>query len=311
MFTTTVVTDHTSGVAEIIKVCLNHVRKGCMPELPEVETVVRQLRSVLIGKKITDIKVLKEKSWNGDIQSVLNQPIEQISRRSKIIRLHFPNKKNIVIHLKMSGQLIYIDGEKRVGGGHPTADWVSDLPSTHTRIIFTFEDDTHLFFNDQRIFGWMRVVSDEQVTASFGLLAPDITDDAITTDYLYNLARKRKIPIKQFIMDNQIVSGVGNIYACDALNLAKISPLRPTSSLPKNKIDKLVKAMKEVIHLGIELGGATVHGKYVDVNGLAGKYQDVVRVYGKKGNPCPNCGRMILKIKLGGRGTFYCSNCQV
>ncbi len=282
-----------------------------MPELPEVETVARQLRTVLIGKKIKDIEIRKEKTWSGDPKDIIATPIEEISRRAKILRIHFPNKKNLIIHLKMSGQLIYVDGEKRLGGGHPTADWVNDLPSSHTRVIFTFTDDTKLFFNDQRIFGWMRVVTDEQVKKSFEILAPDIIDPSVTAEYVFQLTAKRKVPIKQLIMDNQIVSGVGNIYACDALNLAKISPLRLGSSLPKAKIARLVQAMKEVVQLGIELGGATVHGKYFQVSGLAGKYQDVVRVYDKKGNPCPNCGKMIIKIKLGGRGTYYCPNCQV
>jgi formamidopyrimidine-DNA glycosylase len=282
-----------------------------MPELPEVETVAHQLRTALLGKVISEIEVRKEKSWTGNQAAVIGSPIESITRRSKLIRIRFKNSNNILIHLKMSGQLIYVDGEKRVGGGHPTADWVQELPSKHTRVIFTFTDGTHLYFNDQRIFGWLRVSDDAHITATFGLLAPDIIDEAITAEYLFDKAAKRRIPIKQLIMDNLIVSGVGNIYACDALNLAKISPLRLANSLPKEKISRLVAAMKTVITLGIEKGGATIDGKYLHVSGLAGKYQEVRRVYDKKGNPCPNCGKMIIKIKIAGRGTYYCPNCQI
>ena len=281
-----------------------------MPELPEVETVRRQLEQVVVGKKVAEVVVLKDKSWNGDTAQVVGQSIIAVERRSKVLILRLKNKLNLMIHLKMSGQLIYVDGAFRTGGGHPTEDWVQSLPSTHTRIILRFSDGTTLFFNDQRIFGWIRAVTDQQLNASLQGLAADVIDAEITAEYLFEKSQRRGIPIKQLIMDNQIVAGVGNIYACDALNLAKISPLRPSSTLSQEEITRLLQSMREVIHRGIELGGATAHGKYVDVAGLAGKYQDVMRVYNKKDEPCPNCGEMILKIKLAGRGTYYCSNCQ-
>ncbi len=281
-----------------------------MPELPEVETVARQLRKVVVGKTIKSVDVAKAKSWSGDIEKVVGQKITDVSRRSKILRIRLGNDLNLTVHLKMSGQLIYVDGEKRVGGGHPTADWIQDLPSKHTRVTFTFSDGTHLFFNDQRIFGWIRLASDEEVEKTFTALAPDIIDPEITPQYLFEKTHNRKIPIKQLIMDNQIVAGVGNIYACDALNLAKISPKRAATTLSMEKITHLLKSMKEVVELGIEMGGATAHGKYVHVTGLAGKYQNVMRVYNKKGEPCPNCGALIEKMKLGGRGTYFCPNCQ-
>lgn len=281
-----------------------------MPELPEVETVRRQLEKVILGKSLVHIEVLKDKSWSGDHQTVLHQPIIQVERRSKVLIIHLQNAYNLLVHLKMSGQLIYVDGEFRTGGGHPTDDWVQQLPSSHTRVVFTFDDQTKLFFNDQRIFGWIRVLSDEETAQSLSALAPDVIDRQITAEYLFQKAQRRSIPVKQFMMDNQIVAGVGNIYACDALNLAQISPLRPASTLSLLEVGRLLDAMREVVHKGIELGGATAHGKYVDVAGLAGKYQDVMRVYNKKGEPCPNCGAPIEKIKLGGRGTYFCPNCQ-
>ena len=281
-----------------------------MPELPEVETVRRQLEQVVVGKKVAEVVVLKDKSWNGDTAQVDGESIIAVKRRSKVLILRLKNELSLMIHLKMSGQLIYVDGEFRIGGGHPTDDWVQNLPSSHTRIIIRFNDGTTLFFNDQRIFGWMKVVTDQQLEVSLQGLAPDVIDKEITVQYLFEKSKRRSIPIKQLIMDNQIVAGVGNIYACDALNLAKISPLRPSSTLSQEEITRLLQSMREVIHRGIELGGATAHGKYVDVAGLAGKYQDVMRVYNKKDEPCPNCGEMILKIKLAGRGTYYCSNCQ-
>lgn len=281
-----------------------------MPELPEVETVRSQLEKVIIGKSITQIHVLKDKSWTGEISQVVNQPIVSVERRSKVLIIRLQNGFNLLVHLKMSGQLIYVDGEFRTGGGHPTDDWVQQLPSKHTRIVFTFDDGTTLFFNDQRMFGWVRVMSVEETTQSLSSLAPDVIDHRITAEYLFEKARRRSIPVKQFIMDNQIVAGVGNIYACDALNRARVSPTRSVSTLTQSEVNTLLDAMREVIHKGIELGGATAHGKYVDVAGLAGRYQNVMRVYNKKGESCPNCGSPIEKTKLGGRGTYFCPSCQ-
>ncbi len=282
-----------------------------MPELPEVETVARQLHQILNQKTLQSIEVLKEKSWSGNQELLLNQKILSVSRQAKILRIQFTAQQNLLIHLKMSGQLIFVDGDFRVGGGHPTADWIQALPSSHTRIIFTFNDQTKLFFNDQRIFGWIRMHNDSAANELFAKLSPDIIDPEVTPAYLLNLAKSRAIPIKQFIMDNAIISGVGNIYANDALNLAKISPLRPAKSLSPVEMSVLYQAMVEVINLGIELGGATSDEKYVNVNGLAGHYQDKMRVYQKTGLPCPNCGSVIIKTKLGGRGTFYCPDCQI
>jgi len=281
-----------------------------MPELPEVETVVRQLQQVLVGKTITSVEVRKPKSWVGDSNQVVGQKIQQVSRRAKMIHISLKPDLNLLIHLKMSGQLIYLDGKKRVGGGHPSADWVNSLPSKHTRVIFNLSDGTNLFFNDQRIFGWIVVATDEEAQKTFDSIAPDIIDPKITSEYLFAQTQKRRVPIKQVIMDNQVLAGVGNIYACDALNLARILPTRSAKSLSKIEVTCLLDSMREVIGLGIKSGGATID-KYVQVTGLGGKYQDIMRVYGKKDEPCPNCGKPIQKIKLGGRGTYFCPNCQI
>lgn len=281
-----------------------------MPELPEVETVRRQLERVIVDKQIAAVEVLKTKSWNGELSQVLGQSVQSVERRAKVLLIRLANDWTLLVHLKMSGQLIFVDGQFRTGGGHPTADWIAQLPSPHTRVILRFADDTKLFFNDQRIFGWIRLLPHSAALQSLAGVAPDVIDPAVTVESLYQLAARRRQPIKQFIMDNQVVAGVGNIYACDALNLARLSPFRPAAAVPKAQLGRLLESMRTVIELGIELGGATAHGKYVHVTGLAGKYQEQMRVYDRKGQPCPNCGVMILKVKLGGRGTYYCPNCQ-
>lgn len=282
-----------------------------MPELPEVETIVRKLDAILPGKVIQNVHQYHPKSLVGDAGLLIGLPIEAVSRRSKIIRISFPYQLNLLVHLKMTGQLIYLDERRRVGGGHPTADWLGGLPSKHTRAELIFKDNSHLFFNDQRLFGWLRVQTDDEVRAAFDGLAFDINDPQATPEYVEQKIRNRRQAIKQVLMDNTVVAGVGNIYACDALNLARLSPFRPANTLSSLEVGALVNAAKEVIQLGIELGGTTFDGKYVDVDGLAGKYQSVVRVYGREGKPCLNCQHEIQKTKIGGRGTYYCPNCQI
>lgn len=280
-----------------------------MPELPEVETIVRRMREPLIGKKIFAVEVLKEKSFIGNQQDIEAAEISAIQRQAKIIDISLDSGLHVLVHLKMTGQLIYTDGSTRLGGGHPTADWVSELPSKHTRVVIRLSSGT-LYFNDMRIFGWMKVVTPDQRRAEFASYAPDINTPAISPEYLQTRFANKKVAVKTAVLDSNIVSGVGNIYANDALHLARIHPLRPVCSLSTDEIHRLTAALKEVIHLGIELGGATID-HFRDINGFAGQYQTKVRVYGKEGEPCSECGTPIQKMKVGGRGTFLCPQCQL
>jgi len=289
-----------------------------MPELPEVETIVRRLNQVLTNKKIVSVVVHKERSFEGNAELLINQVISQVSRRAKLIRFHLEenneNKHNLLAHLKMTGQFIFVGlDKKRIGGGHPTQDWVNQLPSKHTRISFKLLDNNgnteHLYFNDMRIFGWVRLLSQTQVEAEYNKYAPDINTQEASLDYFSKKLEKTSRAIKQVIMDNKIISGVGNIYACDGLNLAKINPSRPANTLTKVEKNTLLSALKHVINLGIKLGGATIDN-YKNVDGFSGGYQNEVLTYGREGEDCKNCTGIIEKIKLGGRGTYFCPNCQ-
>jgi formamidopyrimidine-DNA glycosylase len=231
-----------------------------------------------------------------------------------------------LIHLKMTGQLIYIEPSAktdtklsgntklgatiRVGGGHPSADWVQNLPSKHTRVTINFTDGATLFFNDQRVFGWLKLLTTPQLHQEFAKLAPDINDPTLDHQYFYDKIKNRKLKIKQLIMDNSIVAGVGNIYACDALNLARISPEKSAHLLSKADCQKLFNAMQTVIDLGIKLGGATI-SDFAHVDGFAGQYQTQTKVYNRLGQNCYNCNTPIEKKKVAGRGTYFCPSCQV
>jgi formamidopyrimidine-DNA glycosylase len=282
-----------------------------MPELPEVETIARRLQQVLPGKKILGVSPLAAKSFIGDPKQLVGATIIRVDRRAKVLSLVLNNGWYVATHLKMTGQLIYIDPSRRVGGGHPTADWTRQLPSSHTRIHYTLSDGADLFFNDQRLFGWMKVLSEFEHATLFAHHGPDITEDQVTVEYLQPLFARRTLPIKQVIMDNQIVAGIGNIYACDCLNLARIAPNRAAKTLTRKEIETLLAAAKQVINRAIELGGTTSDGMYVNIDGFAGGYQEEVLTYGRMGQPCYNCGSNIIKTKLGGRGTYWCPVCQV
>jgi formamidopyrimidine-DNA glycosylase len=282
-----------------------------MPELPEVETITKRLQKVLPGKQILSTNVLADKSFQGSLQQLAGKTITDVVRRAKIASIVFEDNTYLATHLKMTGQLIYVDPTTRVGGGHPTADWVRDLPSTHTRISYQLSDKAQLFFNDQRLFGWMKYMSQAEHDQLFASWGPDITEDSVTVEYLKQKFSRRTIAIKQAIMDNAVVCGVGNIYACDSLNMARISPFRQAKSLSDAEIETLLTSMKQTINKAVALGGTTFDGSYVGIDGFAGGYQEHVLVYGRQGQPCYNCGAVIEKVKLGGRGTYYCPICQV
>ncbi len=291
-----------------------------MPELPEVESLRKNLAPVLLEKRIRDVHLLREKSFPNFAENkslLIGQQFIDVKRRAKILDLVLSNSQHLLIHLKMTGQLIFLDREgRRAGGGHPTADWLNDLPSKHTRVIFDLEDrkqkHSQLFFNDMRVFGWLRLKAQDQLSQEFVHYGLDVNDPNLNIKYLLEKAKNRHISIKQFIMDNQVLAGVGNIYASEALFRAKISPLRRASSLSKIEMTRLLLEMQQIIETAILSGGTTFDGHYVGIDGLAGSYQDQLLVYGQENAICPDCGRdfKIKRVKLGGRSSFYCERCQ-
>jgi len=281
-----------------------------MPELPEVETIRRQLDKTLRDRVISKVEVLREKSFAGDPGKLAGWQVETVGRKAKVIGIYFKDQKEMmIIHLKMTGQLVFVDGNKRVVGGHPTADWVKDLPSKHTRVVVDFNDGSKLFFNDMRVFGWMKIIDKKKYEETVKKSAPDVTEKEFTLEYLTKLLEKSTKAIKLILMDQEKIGGVGNIYANDALYLAKVMPDRRAKSLDQEEISKLYDAVREVINRGIKYGGASA-ANYVDTKGLGGTYQDHFLVYKKDGQICKECGRKIQKMRLGGRGTFYCPRCQ-
>lgn len=285
-----------------------------MPELPEVETIRRGLEKYIIGYKLTHVEIRLPKVVTGNIEEVIGATIEKVERFGKGLVVSFDNGYSIAIHVKMTGQLIVQEHVYPPVNMHIARDKTFDLPNKWTHVIFSLVKDDGstltLFYNDIRQFGWIRVVKTEKIAeeAFFKHLGKEPLKD-LTMDDFADLLKLRKNPIKQLLMDQSCIAGVGNIYANDALWEAQIDPRRESSSLTYEEQNSLFSAVEKVLAEGIERGGAS-ETNYINVKGGKGSYQEVFRVYKKDGKVCPRCGGVIEKIRLGGRGTWFCSGCQ-
>jgi len=263
-----------------------------MPELPEVETIRLQLKKFLVEKKITGIEIKKSKSFPNDSKLVIGAKVIDVRRFGKVCVIDLDNKYSLLVHLKLTGQLL-----------------VNGIIGPHTRVIINFDSD-NLIFNDLRIFGWIKVVkTDEAENSGFiGKLGPEPFRD-LTFDLFKQALEKTTRPIKIILMDQEKISGVGNIYANDALWLAKINPKTPANQLSNQLTNQLFDAILKVLKDGIKYGGASDQ-HYLKPDGTRGEYQKHFLVYGRSGEPCLKCKIRIVRIVIGGRGTFYCPNCQ-
>lgn len=284
-----------------------------MPELPEVETVKNSLKPFLLGRKISSLEILRPKSFpSPDRQTyILHQEIVDLRRRAKFLDLVFANHWHLLTHLKMTGQLLFVKDQQLAGGGHPTTDVLQQLPGKHTRLIYQLDNGSHLYFNDLRVFGWMKVLNEKELAAEYQKLGPDANAAAFTTAYLSPLLAQRRQPIKQVIMDNAVCCGLGNIYAAETLFAAKIDPRRHANSLQKTEIETLITCAKKILASAIRHRGTTFDGRYLDALGQRGNFENLLQVYGREGEPCPCCHQPLSQIKLGGRSTCFCSHCQI
>jgi len=295
-----------------------------MPELPEVETIRKSLQKTIVGKKITVIQVLLAKQFQGRKEDVLGAKITAIERRGKILKISLSSGKNLLIHFKLTGQLVWVPkAGERATLGHPIPFAGSELPAKTTHVIFEIDGPPspkasarqggRLFFNDLRQFGWIKVVGelDEQMTRELGNLGVEPLIKEFTVEKLSSILQSSSRPVKLVLMDQEKIAGVGNIYANEALFEAGILPTRPAKKLSNEEIKKLREAIVKVLEDGLKYGGSSAADEaYIKPTGEAGEYQKHFRVYQRAGQPCPRCGTKIQRIELGGRGTFFCPRCQ-
>jgi formamidopyrimidine-DNA glycosylase len=269
-----------------------------MPELPEVETIARGLANAVVGKTIDSVKIRLPRVAVAppgiDFAAALRgERIERVGRRAKYVVMDLRSGRRLVTSLRMTGRLVV---------QRPDED---DYPGTH--VILHYTDGTRLGFADLRTFGRMRLVEPAELwDADLGIepLSSGFTPQVFTAMLI-----GRTTPVKVLLLDQHRIAGIGNIYACEALWEAGIRPGRPAKALTKPAIHRLYHAIRDVLSRATEMRGTSVDD-YVDAQGLQGGFQNVLSVYGKLGEPCPRCGKPIVRTVLAQRGTWWCRTCQ-
>ena len=298
-----------------------------MPELPEVETIRRGLFSCCLNKKIVQVKVYSEKSFIGPVETVIGASIRDVRRRGKALLIDLSNDVTVMIHLRMTGQLIweplasagerfagveerFAGVEERFAGGHPSESFVEELPNKQTRVEIVTDGGT-LFFNDQRKFGFIKPIPTEEVEEDkfIASLGPEPWDANID-DFYAILQRRKGSPIKAVILDQKVVAGIGNIYADEALFYAGVKPGRRAGEVTREEAGKIIEGAEKVMRKSIDSGGSTM-ATYVKTDGTRGDYLDLfAQVFRREGKECLRCGGEIIKTRVAGRGTHYCPECQ-
>jgi len=315
-----------------------------MPELPEVETIRIGLAHLLPGLVIAEVDFDWPKSFPnvpGDVaQFLIGAKIVRVTRRAKVLLIELSSGYSLIIHLKMTGQLVFIgstvkkrirderlgigkalspipqfqphDSEERFGAGHPNASLIGQLPDKSTRVELTFTDNSKLFFNDQRKFGWMRLLLTTEVMNLdfFRKVGPEpLAADFSWQTMRERLLRRKNTTIKAAVLDQTVIAGIGNIYADESLWGAKIHPASLVRNLSVQQFRKLHQELLFVLKLSIEKGGSTDRN-YVNAEGKKGSYIHFARVFRREGEACPRCGTIIQKTRVAGRGTHLCPHCQ-
>lgn len=271
-----------------------------MPELPEVETVVRGLRAAIVGRTITDVKVL----WMRSIvppdpdtfaRRLTGQAITNVERRGKWVVMTLSDDDTLLIHLRMSGRLV-VESE-------------ACLDDRHLRVLFLLDDGRRLSFIDQRKFGRMMLTNDPSLILRD--LGPEPLSEEFTPKQLKEMLRSRRGSIKPLLLDQRFLAGLGNIYTDEALWQAQIHPLRPANTLTPAEVTRLHKAIRVVLTSAIAGGGTTLEDEaYRRANGRVGEFAGELAAYGRAGQPCPRCSQTIERIKVSQRGTHFCPRCQ-
>ncbi len=281
-----------------------------MPELPEVETIRLFLHQCLIGKEIRSCEILVPKMFHGNPKDLENAVVIDTDRKGKVLTLVLEKKgrkQYLSFHLKLSGQILYA-ADKNYAEYPNTIPLANSnkMPAKTTRMVFYFTDGSVLYFNDLRKFGWAKLADTPEHPTGV-----DVLSEQFTAQYVVKSLIKTKRPVKTVLLDQTIISGIGNIYANDALWEAGIHPERQTSSLSQEERKRIYIAIKKTIAEGLKFKGSSAKDElYVLPDSTSGGYQKHFKTYHQHGKHCSKCGTVIVRTKLGGRGTFFCPVCQ-
>ncbi len=297
-----------------------------MPELPEVETVCRQLDPELAGRKIARLEIL-DKRWSRPMPpakmeaAVGGATIEGLGRRGKYLLLWLNGRPTLVMHLRMTGNLVLVESEAADDSpverqkldpseGRRLYEGERSTSERHLRARFTLDDGRELWFTDPRRFGEAFLADVTELAARFERLGVEPFSDGFTAEALAEIASGRRVPLKSFLLDQSGVAGVGNIYADEALFRARLHPLSPAGSMRPEHHEALREGVLAALEAGIDGGGASIDD-YRDARGERGTMQDRFLVHTREGEPCPSCGEPITRIVVSGRSTYYCPSCQI
>lgn len=275
-----------------------------MPELPEVEAIVRFLNKKITNLKITDIiinkqKLLKNKTPKQFQQALISQEFYNVDRTGKFLIFNLSNDLKMVVHLRMEGKFFYVETDNEI------------INNKHSHIIFKLNNSHCLVYNDTRIFGTFHLFDKLEILTYEGLtkLGIEPIQDEFSFEYLKKICHGSNKKIKTFLLDQTKILGIGNIYADEILFASYIHPLSVTSKIPNNRLKLIHKYSKSILTKAIENNGTTVHS--FKFNGIeSGSYQQFLQVYGKATKNCSNCSQKLVKIKVNGRGTTFCKHCQ-
>ena len=284
-----------------------------MPELPEVETIRQDLRKKILNKKIVDLVIFKKAKIRSSKISFKkefkNKKFIEIERIGKMLIFVLSDKKYLLIHLKMTGQLIYQKGKQIIPGGHNDLSSIKNLPNKFTWVEFNFLDKSKLFFNNIRGFGYLKIVDKnelEKIKNNYGI---EPLQSNFTFKKFKALFKDRKTSVKAILLNQKLIAGIGNIYADESCFLAKIKPMHQAGNLTEQEIKKIYKAVQKIIKKAIKARG-TSFNNYVDADGQSGNFVKTLKVYGRSKLKCKRCYGILLKTKVAGRGTVYCPFCQ-
>jgi formamidopyrimidine-DNA glycosylase len=279
-----------------------------MPELPEIESIRLHLDPIIVGKTIASIKLLEPSMFHGSVEDVIGATISSTSRKGKVLILHLAESNSFLsFHLKLSGQILFVeDNNDPVFKNQIPLAGSNRMPARTTRIIIHFSDNAALYFNDMRKFGWIKLGNKPELPTGV-----DILSDEFTPEYLQEHLKRTRRPIKSVLLDQEIIAGVGNIYANDALWEARVHPARKANSLTSEEVRNLFEGIKKSIREGLKYKGSSAKDElYVLPDSTPGMYQHHFKTYHQHGTPCKRCGEIIKSMRLGGRGTFFCPKCQ-
>ncbi len=284
-----------------------------MPELPEVETIRRDLTERIVGRKIKTIEVVDKKiSQDGKLAYFLSgRNMVSIDRIGKLLIFDVGGGSFLLIHLRMTGQLVYVADGKMTTGGHSFGgnEFKDGLPDKHTRLWMEFSGGGKLFFNDARRFGLAKVVTMEELDAIKKEYGAEPLRESFTFDNLKKIFSRLRITVKAALLDQKKVAGIGNIYADEVLFAAGVLPWRAASSLSDEELKCIHKESERIIAKAIKYRGTTF-SDYVDADGKNGNFTAFLQVYGRNGEKCPKCSGKISKKRVAGRGTHFCPVCQ-